>query len=301
VPARATYSEPVRPLVSAATAATVAAGADIQDGLLHIEDVQGKRIVATRLRANVTIREDNATAALEAMSRFGADPRWLIYLPPTMAPTETSRRDGYLERPEEAFAHFDRAGVGAVVCEQKHMGSRAVVVVCRDAEAARARFGVDTGESGICTTRTGRRFLTDARLEAELLEQVRDAASAAGLWDELGTDWLCLDCELMPWSLKAQELLRQHYAPVAAAAGAALGAARERASHRSPRSCASAKSSSRATRAPIATTAGPSSRSPTCASRRSTCSPARARSTPGRATSGTCAWPRGSPRRRAGA
>ena len=36
----------------------------------------------------------------------------------------------------------------------------------------------------------------------------------ADLWSELGTEWLCLDCELMPWSAKAQELLRQQYAPV---------------------------------------------------------------------------------------
>jgi len=47
----------------------------------------------------------------------------------------------------------------------------------------------------------------------------------AGIWEELGTDWVCLDCELMPWSAKAQELLRQQYAPTGAAARAALPAA----------------------------------------------------------------------------
>lgn len=37
------------------------------------------------------------------------------------------------------------------------MGSRAVVIVCRDEDAARRHFGV-TGEGfGICYTRTGRR------------------------------------------------------------------------------------------------------------------------------------------------
>ena len=220
VPASATYSEPVRPLVTAPAAVAH------DDGLLHIEDVQGKRIVATRLRGNVTVRAENATAALEAMSRFGADPRWLIYLPPTMSPSETSEREGFLEHPEDAFAYYEKAGVDGLLCEEKHMGSRAVVVVCRSAQAAQARFGVDTGEGGICYTRTGRRFFNDGRLEAELLDCLRDAAGAAGLWDELATDWLCLDCELMPWSLKAQELIRQQYAPVAAAATAALGVAR---------------------------------------------------------------------------
>ena len=48
------------------------------------------------------------------------------------------------------------------------------------------------------------------------------AADRAGLWEELGTDWMCLDCELMPWSAKAQELLRDQYAPVGNAGVQAL-------------------------------------------------------------------------------
>jgi len=36
------------------------------------------------------------------------------------------------------------------------------------------------------------------------------------------TDWVCLDCELMPWSAKAQALLKDQYAAVGAAASAAL-------------------------------------------------------------------------------
>jgi protein phosphatase len=43
--------------------------------------------VQTRLARTVTVREENAAAALEIMSRFATDPRWLVYLPPTMAPT----------------------------------------------------------------------------------------------------------------------------------------------------------------------------------------------------------------------
>ena len=42
------------------------------------------------------------------------------------------------------------------------MGSRAIVVVCRDAGVARERFGVDSGETGAIYTRTGRPFLDDA-------------------------------------------------------------------------------------------------------------------------------------------
>lgn len=102
------------------------------------------------------------------------------------------------------------------------MGSRAVVVMARDADAARRRFGVTSGETGVCYTRTGRRFFTDEALEAAFLARVRAALDASGFWEELKTDWACLDCELMPWSLKAQELLRDPYAAVGAASRAAL-------------------------------------------------------------------------------
>jgi protein phosphatase len=225
VPALRTYYEPAKPFLTSEGAAPALTSQQQLDELLDIEDVIGKRIINTRLHRNITIREENATTALEVMSRFAANPKWLIYLPPTMSPCETSRQDGLLEHPEEAFAYFLHEGVHKVVCEQKHMGSRAVVVICRDADAARRRFGIMEGEIGICYTRTGRRFFNDPRLELEFLERVRSAADTADLWQTLNTEWVCLDCELMPWSAKAQELLRLQYAPTGAAAKAALPAA----------------------------------------------------------------------------
>jgi polynucleotide kinase-phosphatase len=178
--------------------------------------------VSTRLRGNVTIREAHATAALEVMSRFAANPKWLIYLPPTMSPCETSSEPGLLEHPAEAFSYFRSQGAPQVICEDKHMGSRAVVVVCQDEQAARERFGVLEGEIGIVYTRTGRRFFNDSALESQFLDRVRAALSSAKLWDELNTKWVCLDCELMPWSAKARELLKSQYAAVGAAGQAAL-------------------------------------------------------------------------------
>jgi protein phosphatase len=225
VPALRTYYESAKPFLRPDTGAPVLTAQQQLDDLLDLEDVIGKRIIQTRLQKSITIREENATAALEVMSRFAANPKWLIYLPPTMSPCETSKRDGLLEHPEEAFAYYLHEGVHKVVCEQKHMGSRAVVVVCRDANAARKRFGVLEGEIGVCYTRTGRRFFNDAALESEFLERVRKAVESAGLWEELKTEWVCLDCELMPWSAKAQELLRLQYAPTGAAARAGLTAA----------------------------------------------------------------------------
>ncbi len=190
--------------------------------MLDAEDVIGKRIISTRLRGSVTVREENAAAAWEVMSRFAADPKWLVYLPPTMSPTETTQRAGLLEHPAEAFAYYRSQCCPAVVCEEKHMGSRAVVVVCRDEDAARERFGVVAGETGIVYTRTGRRFFNDAELERRFLDRLRGALGRSHFWETFQTAWVCLDCELMPWSAKAQELLRSQYAAVGAAGRASL-------------------------------------------------------------------------------
>ena len=130
---------------------------------------------------------------------------------------------GLLEHPGEAFSYYRHEGVPKVVCEQKHMGSRAVIVLCRTEESATKRFGVVGDGAGICYTRTGRRFFEDAKLETEMLSAVRSALDRIGFWDEFQTDWVCLDAELMPWSVKAQGLLKEQYAAVGAAARAALG------------------------------------------------------------------------------
>jgi protein phosphatase len=222
VAARETYAQPVKPLAAVADSGPSLTSQQVHDDLLDIDDVIGKRIVTTRLHHNVTVREENALAALEVMSRFAANPKWLIYLPPTMSPTGTTEKPGLLEHPAEAFAYFRREGVARVVCEEKHMGSRAVVIVCRNEDAARRRFGIVEEGVGICYTRTGRRFFDDAKIEKEFLEKVRGAVDAAGFWQQFETDWICLDAELMPWSAKAQELLRQQYAAVGAAAKASL-------------------------------------------------------------------------------
>jgi protein phosphatase len=223
VPANRMYYEPAKPFLPADTPSSAALTAQQElDDVLDIEDVTGKRIVNTRLVPNITIREENSIVALEVMSRFAVNPKWLIYLPPTMSPSETTREPGLLEHPAEAFGYYRDAGVSRVVCEEKHMGSRAVVIVCRDEGAARKRFGVVNEGVGICYTRTGRRFFDDPALEREFLARLNAAAEAAGLWDEFKTDWMLLDCELMPWSAKAQELLRQQYAAVGSASRAAL-------------------------------------------------------------------------------
>ena len=223
VPARKTYYEPTRPLLPAPE--TALSAQQQHDDLLSVQDVLGKRLITTTLERTVTIREENAVAALEVMTRFAVDPKWLVYLPPTMSPSETHRESEFLEHPAEAFAYFANRGVAKVVCEQKHMGSRAVVVVCKDEEVARRRFGVEGQGQGVIYTRTGRRFFNDEAMERGVLARVSAALVASGLYEELETDWVVLDCELMPWSAKAHDLIRLQYAAVGAAGSASLGAA----------------------------------------------------------------------------
>lgn len=209
VPAEQQWYEPVRPL-------TPAAG-DREPTVLRIGDVAGTRWLETTHAGKVKIPEENAAAALEVMSRFAVDPRWLIYLPPTMSPVATSTREGFLEHPEQAFEEYAGWGVTRVVCEEKHMGSRAIAVIAQDAQSAERRFGVSDGTTGALYTRTGRPFFADT---TELLERLR--LSAQPLFESLDTDWLALDCELLPWSAKALDLIKTQYASVGAAATHAL-------------------------------------------------------------------------------
>ncbi|MER5650459.1 polynucleotide kinase-phosphatase [Streptosporangium sp. NPDC002524] len=209
VPAECVWYESVRPLT---------APGHRDPGLLSVDDVRGTRHIEVRHGGgHIKIREENSAAALEIMSRFAVDPRWLVYLPPTMAPPETSRLDGYLEHPAEAFAEFAAAGVTRVVCEEKHMGSRAVAVLAADPQVAAARFGITDGSAGAVYTRTGRPFFADT---TELVDRLRRVC--APLMEELGSGWIALDCELLPWSAKAEGLIRGQYASVGAAARTVL-------------------------------------------------------------------------------
>ncbi len=215
------YHPPAKPFP--AESAPGAGVARREPDVLDIGDVSGSRVIETVYLPRVGVRDTHAAAALEVMSRFGIDPRWLLYLPPTMSPVATSSRDDTLEHPEQGFSAYATAGVTSVLCEEKHMGSRAVLLVCRSEDDARARFGVSAG-AGAAWTRTGRPFFAGPAGE-HLTDQVRAAADKAGLFDELGTSWLLLDAEILPWNVKAGSLLRDQYAATGAAALAALPAA----------------------------------------------------------------------------
>jgi polynucleotide kinase-phosphatase len=224
VKAKVIYCEPAKPLNYVKPSTESLTLQQENDQVLDIADFMGKQIVETRLGNNITIREENAIAALEVMSRFAINPKWLIYLPPTMSPGKTSILDDYLEFPTEAFDYYQAAEIGRVVCQEKHMGSRAVVIVGKNEAAISKAFGVSNEGIGTIYTRTGRAFFSDKNTEQALLGRLNEALINSGFYERFDTDWVCLDTELMPWSAKAQALLQTQYAAVGTAATHALAA-----------------------------------------------------------------------------
>ena len=220
VPAKTQYAIPAKPL---GADQSLSAQQD-HDRLLYFDDYATKMRIKTRFKSTLQIPEENALAALEVMSRFAVDPRWLIYLPPTMAACPTAPEGPFLEHPDQAMDHFASRGVTDLVVEEKHMGSRGLLVITRNADAAKARFGVEDGKAGVIYTRTGRPFFKDETQEAAIVARIGKAMQSAGLWKELQTDWVLLDAELMPWSAKAQDLLKQQYLPTVAAAKSSASA-----------------------------------------------------------------------------
>ena len=221
VPSAQQYAIPAKPLDHISS--SPGSAQHLADTDLDLAGVTGKQHVQTQLLGKVTIPAENAAAALEVVSRFAVDPRWMIHLPPTMSPCATSTLDDYLEHPEDAFNYFRKQGVPTVVCQEKHMGSRAIIVLARSPRAARERFGVSS-ETGRIFTRTGRPFFNDTALKNTLFERITSALDKSGFWETYETDWLCTDVEILPWSLKAESLIREQYA-AAGAAGEAFASA----------------------------------------------------------------------------
>lgn len=211
VDALKTYYESVKPIDASSTGIS---HQHEDDEYLHLSDVTGKRYISTQLGGTIKIDADRSASALESMSRFCVHPKWINYLPPTMSPPASSMLDDFLEHPQEAFYYYKKQGTGEVICEEKHMGSRAVIQIGKSSCAIQSAFGITTGEQGIVYTRSGRRFFNDLAIEKAFIEKLSMAIEKANLWNELETDWLTLDCEIMPWSMKAMSLIKQQYAAV---------------------------------------------------------------------------------------
>ena len=180
VPAEKVWYEPVKPL-------TTEAPGGREGRPLDLADVQGRRVVETRHLARIGVREENAAAALEVMSRFAVDPRLLAYLPPTMAPTATSRQEGYPGAPGRGVRAVPRGRRRARSCARRSTWGRGRWRWCAGTPTRRASGSASTARPGALHTRTGRPFFDDATVTEEILGRLRTAVTEAGLWDELDT------------------------------------------------------------------------------------------------------------------
>jgi protein phosphatase len=77
------------------------------DDVLDIDDVLGKRIISTRLRRQRHDPRGERRRRAGGDEPLRRDPKWLIYLPPTMSPSRrpAASRD-LLEHPAEAFDYY---------------------------------------------------------------------------------------------------------------------------------------------------------------------------------------------------
>lgn len=187
---------------------------NLNNEILNIEDYQGDLSISTELINPIIIKKKYTDSALETISRFTIDPKWLIYLPPTMSPASSSSLEDYLEYPTEAFNYFRDNNIELVTCQKKHMGSRCIIIVCKNNEVVKKRFNIknDNDRIGIIYSRTGRKMFDD-ETEFVILDRLNEVLIRSNFYNDFNTDWVILDTELMPWSAKAQGLLRTQYAP----------------------------------------------------------------------------------------
>ncbi|MEQ1572518.1 MAG: metallophosphoesterase, partial [Myxococcota bacterium] len=153
-----------------------------EPGALYVDDLVGRRPIATALGPRVVVSEASGAWALEQLSRFAVDPGWLVTTP---------IEDARAETPEAAMAAYPDPG--ELAWAPLSPGERVVVAVCRDAEVARARFGVSGPARAAAWDARGRTALSEAEL-AELA----DAVARAAPWDALGTPWVVLDAVVAP-------------------------------------------------------------------------------------------------------
>ncbi|MFK9094820.1 polynucleotide kinase-phosphatase [Bacillus salipaludis] len=166
--------------------------------------------VLTEQLGEVSVYKDGAKSALDDLSHFTLPLEEIVYLPPTMSPTpKPSKLEGYLEHPLEAFEYYQANGVNSMIVEKKHMGSRGILFLFKNKEVAKEYIGRET--LGSIYTRTGRAFF-----QKELEEQIVTVLNAnlSAYFEKYNTDFVLLDAEILPWNLKAKDLIMNQYAHV---------------------------------------------------------------------------------------
>lgn len=168
--------------------------------------------VITELYGEIKIYDDGVKPALDDLSHYTLPLEEIVYLPPTMSPTpKPSRLDEYLEHPMEAFEYYQANGVETMVVEKKHMGSRGILFLFKNKEVAKDYVGRET--LGTIYTRTGKAFFKKT-LEEQMVTLLNAELVKSGYFETYNTDFVLLDAEILPWNLKAKDLIVNQYAHV---------------------------------------------------------------------------------------
>ncbi len=167
--------------------------------------LQGEAPISTGLIPSVSLASSQRDFAVKAFSRMNMNRNWLIFLPSAVASLQGGNAGGELERPESALNYFRAEKIDKAVVEEKHMGSRGIVVLCRTLQPARDRFDVEGEIPGCAYTRNGRRFFKDEDTEAVFIERLERVFTRSNFWKRFSTDWVLLDGEILPWAVKAAE------------------------------------------------------------------------------------------------
>lgn len=169
--------------------------------------------IRTHLIGEISITKEYENQAKRVI-KAGVNPNWIIYLPPTMPSLISTSQPEFLEHPNEIFEYYKTRGVKTIILERKETGIRVVAIICKDSGVASRCFGVQENVGGVLYSRTGQRIFDDTNVEIALINQIRSAIEISGTWEKLKTDWVCLDCELMPLQFDQREDLKKRYAQI---------------------------------------------------------------------------------------
>lgn len=127
----------------------------------------------------------------------------IFYLGHTMAPTDSAFKQDpnneanyYIEHPWTAIEYYRKRGIEELYFEEKYMGSRAYILIFKNIDLAnKAGFESDI----IVNSRGGFPFFKSN----EDLNKI----DWENLRKNMKTDFVALDCEIMPWNYKASNLI----------------------------------------------------------------------------------------------
>lgn len=165
---------------------------------------------------DVSVKSKYIKPVIGSLSTSDTHFNQLVYLPPTMSPVPIpSQLPDYLEHPLEAFQYYRDHGVNQLIVEKKHMGSRGILLIFKNEEEAFNYTGISN--LGAIYSRSGKRFFKKD-IEEQILTGIQSSLKRTDYFDKYETDFVLLDCEIMPWNLKAQDLINKQYNLVAESA-----------------------------------------------------------------------------------